>query len=132
MNKFQVYLWIEGASFDAEQFNSSIAKNLAGEVKSRKHGGDPGDAEAARYWKSEVISPAENRVEEELLALLIIYKAEIRRAENLGADRVFAQIVGYMEDIEHLRGYYLSKDILHMLSELNMELDIDIVPILDG
>lgn len=127
MNKFEIYLWIDGDRFDANRFNSAIAKDLAGKVRPYKRVMGREVGKAGMYWKSKIISPAEDCVEEKLLALLLKFKSEISRAKEFGADRIFAQIAAYMGDIDHLRGYYLSKEILRVLVELDMELDIDIV-----
>lgn len=130
MNKFDIYIWIDGINFDPDRFQAGIAANLGGEVRSRKRVEGQRIAEAGKYWRSEVLSPAEDCVEEELLKLILKFKAEIQRAKSLGADRVFAEIVGYMKDVDHLRGFYISKELSRLLSELDMDLDIDIVRML--
>lgn len=131
MNKFSIYIYIDGPSFDSHLFNDSLSKGLSGHVHPIHRMVNGSKKVIGKFWKSKILHPSADAVEADLVGLIRAYRASILHAKSMGAERIYAEIVCHMKNLESLHGYFISKELITLLSELGMELDIDVVPMVD-
>lgn len=131
MNKFSIYIYIDGRSFDSQLFNANLSKELTGDVHPIHRIVNGSKKVIGMYWKSKILHPSADAVETDLIGLIRSYRASILDAKSLGAERIYAEIVCHMKNLESLHGYFISRKLITLLSELGMELDIDVVHMID-
>ena len=122
---FQVYLWIDGESFDAASFGRDA--KLTGTVETRKRVANHAVERFGAYWRSEVRATSSDDPEGELAELISRYKGEIQRARASNATRIVGQIVAEYESVDDLRGFHFSVETMRFFADLGVAVDVDVV-----
>lgn len=127
MNRFRTYLHVHGNRFDPHAFRATLPDKVAGTVNPFYRVKDGVKTVVGHYWTSTVTTPSTTGVEDELLRLLRKYSRHLIRARKSPSTRMYAVIAADMDDIETLRGYFISKALIQALFKHGVELDISIV-----
>lgn len=123
----QIYVSIEGPSFDPSDFHERVGGVVPGQARRRKHTGAPLTNVPLEYWASvaTVVDPSEVGVGLcDLMSHLIPFVTSLPERATL---RVFAQVVLYFDPGEDPVGLNFSRNAIELLRELGAELDIDAV-----
>jgi hypothetical protein len=126
---FQIYLWIDGESFDSDSFIANLAEDSRGSIELRRRMNGGIVEISGKYWKS-VVREITDGPETELTNLVRLYEPAIQKARlNHGCSsiRVMAEIVQEVTSIDSLRGFYFSVEDLSLFVQLGICLDVDIV-----
>ena len=127
--RFRIYIRVEGKASDIAGFDLALRGRVAGSVLSRKHRGAPLLDVSLEYWRSEEEYVMSGHPEEAMLSLLQVRQPALTAALEGRDLEVTAVIVGEYSQNEAPRGgYFLSRELVHQLSVLGAQLDIDSVP----
>lgn len=126
MNRFEVYIHIDGPKFDPERFRSSLPRGLSGHTRPvfRMNRGVKGVV--GSYWHSRKLGVAESKVGAALAAMIKRYEPHLARAKRMGANRVSAVVASLRGDPALLSGFHFPPDALRMLAKSGADLDISL------
>lgn len=122
----QVYLWVGGEGFSPQAFQRKLDPSLQGTIEHRKRRREDGDVEQyGEHWKSPVVD-----VDDHIEAVDRLYELFRQLRPALLAIRssttvVRGEIVSFFHYGSEVHGFYLSPEMIALLSEIGASLDID-------
>ena len=129
---FIIYLIIDGSNFDPDLFQRTTGAKLGGQVVTTKQMRDGSVKAGPKLWKSPEIQVDTRDPEDHLYKLLSRIKSDFRGVKKLGATRLIAEIVEYVDDLESVQGFFFSSEVVQLLAEMGLGLDIDILQRVSG
>lgn len=125
--RIRIYVWIDGDNFDAKQFNDSLNAESRGEIKQRKRVESGHVVAAGTYWMSRVSEAEGNLLDVAVCKLVKSIKENLLPLSKKSGVRIVLEVAAEYDDAEPLRGYFLSRESIELLSEIGAGLDIDVV-----
>lgn len=124
---FIVSVIIDGSNFDPDLFQRTIGAKLGGRVVTTKRYREGSGQAGPKFWTSSEIQVDTRDPEDHLYKLLRRIKSDLRGVKKLGATRLIAEIVEYVDDLESVQGFFFSSEVVQLLAEMGLGLDIDIL-----
>jgi len=139
--RIEVYIKIEGGSFDPSFFNTAIKADLAGTIHSRSkvekkiiNGKEQYCVKGKmQYWKSEIIKidhPDSSHPDKPLTELLSKLKTDLLKFCEAPEICITAEVVVKYKDSDPLRGFFFSKETIQLLADIKAGLEIDVVSLM--
>jgi hypothetical protein len=126
MKKIYAYISLTGPALEAQSFNERLPFDLRGSVRPAFKMVQGKKAIAGYLWCSMEIDAIESPIEDELHSLVARYQKYLRPFHKKKAVKLSAHIVHQIGRSATPRGYYISRELLNLLTRAGMDLDIDV------
>lgn len=122
-----IYVYIDGELFDSEAFLKKLDSSCKGSISSQKQIKNGVVQVLRKYWQSESYEVDQGNLDNGLCTLISRYKESALIAEGYGGTRIIVSVVIEYKSQDNIRGFFLAKETLQLLSELGASLDIDVI-----